>query len=165
MNELLRHKGGARLMMAIAGIGAGIGLAGPAIGKPTKAVPYWASISEGEARMRVGPSLDYPSNWIYRRRDLPVKVVQVLGNWRKIVDSAGAHGWMHVRLLSDTKTAIVITGTAALRSAASDDAPVVFRAEQGVVGRLSDCAGAWCRLTVGSQRGFVRADSLWGGTD
>ena len=62
--------------------------------------------------MRVGPSLDYPSNWVYRRRDLPVKVVQVLGNWRKIEDSTGTQGWMHVRLLSDTATALVIGATA-----------------------------------------------------
>src|SRR3546814_16164874 len=34
-----------------------------------KKPPYWASLSKDEARMRAGPSMDYPANWIYRRRD------------------------------------------------------------------------------------------------
>lgn len=128
----------------------------------TKKTPYWASISENEARMRVGPSLDYPSNWIYRRRDLPVKVLQVHSNWRKIEDSTGTQGWMHVRLLSDTPTAIVIGGPAVMREGAREDARALYSAEPGVVGRISDCGGGWCAFDVRGQRGFIRSDSLWG---
>lgn len=139
-------------------------MAGAAHGEGKRKVPYWASISEQEARMRVGPSLDYPSNWIYRRRDLPVRIVQVLGNWREVEDSAGAQGWMHVRLLSDTRTAIVVDGLAAMRAAPDESAGVNFRAEPGVVGRLGDCANGWCLFDVGGKKGFVRADALWGAT-
>lgn len=128
-----------------------------------KKTPYWASISEAEARMRVGPSLDYPSNWIYRRRDLPVKVVQVLGNWRKIEDPSGTQGWMHVRLLSDTATALVVgEGPVELREEPSETARLLYRAEPGVVGRVHDCADGWCALNVHGQQGYARASSLWG---
>ena len=112
--------------------------------------------------MRVGPSLDYPSNWIYQRRDLPVKVLQVLGNWRKIQDPDGTQGWMHVRLLSDTATALVTDAAADIRGEKSDAAPLLYRAEHGVVGRVSDCTEGWCQLGVGGKRGYVRASSLWG---
>ncbi len=130
-----------------------------------KPVPYWASISQDEARMRVGPSLDYPSNWVYRRRDLPVKVVQVLGLWRKVEDSAGAQGWMHVRLLSDTPTAIVTAQIAPMRTTPHDSARALFRAEKGVVGRLSDCSGGWCSFDVKGQKGFVKISDIWGGVE
>ena len=143
-------------------LGASLMATGPAQGQAKKKVPYWASLSQSEARMRVGPSLDYPSNWIYRRRALPVKVVQVHGNWRKIEDSAGAQGWMHVRLLSDTPTALVTGGITPLRAAPSDGAATLYRAEPGVVGRLSDCSAGWCKMDVAGQKGFVRADSVWG---
>lgn len=132
---------------------------------PNKPVPYWASLSHDEARMRVGPSLDYPSNWIYRRRDLPLKVVQVLGLWRKVQDPDGAQGWMHVRLLSDTPTAIVKAQIAPLRQSANDGARALFRAERGVVGRLSDCSSGWCSFDAKGQRGYVKADDVWGATD
>lgn len=145
-------------------LGAGIALAavGTAFAAPGKPVPYWASLSQDEARMRVGPSLDYPSNWVYRRRDLPVKVVQVLGLWRKIEDADGTQGWMHVRLLSDTPTGIVRAGVAPLRESPREGARALFRAERGVVGRLSDCSGGWCSFDVKGQRGYVKASDVWG---
>lgn len=147
-----------------AGAAAALCWAGGAWASPVKQVPYWASLTQPEARMRVGPSLDYPSNWVYRRRDLPVKVVQVLGLWRKVEDSAGAQGWMHVRLLSDTPTAIVTAPIAPMRESASTDARTVYRAEKGVVGRLSSCGKGWCQFDVGGQRGFVRVEDIWGAT-
>lgn len=127
-----------------------------------KRPPYWASLSATEARMRVGPSLDYPSSWIYRRRDLPVKVVQIHGLWRKVEDSTGTQGWMHVRLLSDTATAIITGEMAELRAAPEAGAKLLYRAEPGVVGRVSECAKGWCALDVLGQRGYVRSASLWG---
>src|SRR3546814_3150906 len=81
-----------------------------------KKPPYWASLSKDEARMRAGPSMDYPANWIYRRRDLPVKVVAVYSHWRKIEDPDGTQGWMHVRLLSDQPTARSEEHTSELQS-------------------------------------------------
>jgi SH3-like domain-containing protein len=153
-----------RFWMVAGALGALTG-AGAAIGAPNKPVPYWASISQDEARMRVGPSLDYPSNWVYRRRDLPVKVVQVLGLWRKVEDPDGAQGWMHVRLLSDTPTAIVKADVAPMHESASDGAASLYRAERGVVGRLSDCSRDWCAFDVKGRRGYVKASDLWGATD
>lgn len=149
--------------LAGASLIAALGIAGTALAAP-KPVPYWASLNQDEARMRVGPSLDYPSSWVYRRRDLPVKVVQVLGLWRKVEDPGGTQGWMHVRLLSDTPTAIVTAPVASLRQGPSDNARSLFRAEKGVVGRLSSCDDGWCSLDVAGQRGFVRVSELWGAT-
>ena len=40
-----------------------------------KAVPYWASIASGEAMTRTGPGKNYPGVWLYKRRDLPVRVI------------------------------------------------------------------------------------------
>ncbi|MET0376899.1 MAG: SH3 domain-containing protein, partial [Rhizorhabdus sp.] len=56
-------------------------------------VPYWASISTGDALMRTGPERTYPATWRYRRRDLPVQVMQVYGNWRRIREQDGTEGW------------------------------------------------------------------------
>lgn len=154
-----------RWMLGLGLLLVGAGTSAPLAAQGGRPVPYWASISEDEARMRVGPSLDFPSNWIYRRRDLPVKVVQVLGLWRKVEDSEGAQGWMHVRLLSDTATGIVTATIAPMKDAPDDGARTLFRAEKGVVGRLSACANGWCAFDVRGQRGYVRANDLWGGTE
>lgn len=135
---------------------------GQEAGAQTKTPPYWASISASEARMRVGPSLDYPSSWVYRRRDLPVRVVQVHGNWRKVADESGTEGWMHVRLLSDTPTAMVTAGEGRMYRKTGGGGGLAFRAQKGVVGRLSECSRGWCLFDVGGRRGYIEVASLWG---
>lgn len=115
--------------------------------------------------MRVGPSLDFPADWVYRRKGLPVKVVQVVGNWRKIEDESGTQGWMHVAMLTGKLTAMVIGGVADMRESPSDSASILFRAQPGVVGNISDCANDWCAFDVGGKQGFIRKTSLWGGVN
>src|SRR5688500_1331069 len=75
-----------------------------------KQPPYWASIASGEAMMRTGPGRNYPGTWLYKRRDLPVRVVKLYPQWRMIEDPDGTRGWMLVTLLSDRRTAIVRPG-------------------------------------------------------
>lgn len=138
-----------------------VSLAPPALGQ-LKKPPYWASVSKSEARMRTGPSSDYPANWVYRRRDLPVRVIAIYSHWRQVEDPEGTRGWMHVRLLSDQPTAIITGGTQPLRKAPERGAPVLYRAEAGVVGRISDCADGWCYIDVQGRKGFIETAHLWG---
>src|SRR5690606_3953596 len=91
--------------------------------------PYWASIASGEAMMRRGPGRTYPGEWLYVRRDLPIRVIEVYQDWRKIEDPDGATGWMLVSLLSDTRTAIVRgESPRELRERPDAASPVRFRA-------------------------------------
>jgi SH3-like domain-containing protein len=125
-------------------------------------LPYWASINVDEARMRKGPSPDVPVIWEYRRKDLPVKVVARFETWRKIEDPDGTQGWMAARLLSRTRTAIVIGETRPLREEASVSAAVAYRAEPGVVGRITDCKDGWCLFDVKGRKGWIQTDHIWG---
>lgn len=125
--------------------------------------PYWASISSGRAMMRTGPGRNFPASWLYVRRDLPIQVVEVHESWRKVRDPDGASGWMLVNLLSDQRTAIVRGGEPQPMHQQADAAsPIAHRAEPGVVGRISDCQGGWCRFDAQGRSGFIRTGSLWG---
>lgn len=126
-------------------------------------VPYWASISQPVARMRKGPSPDLPAIWDYRREDLPVKVLERYQTWRKVEDPDGTVGWMAARLLSAQRTGYVVGEIRAMHVDPSDSSPIAWRAEPGVVGRLSDCADGWCYFDVSGRRGYIRADHVWGG--
>ena len=141
-----------------------VGLAAiPAAQAQEKKTPYWASISAGEAMMRTGPGRNYPATWLYKRADLPVKVVEVYPQWRKVQDPGGTTGWMLVNLLSDTRTAIVRgTEPAPLHEAPRAESKIRYRAEPGVVGRLSECTVDWCRFDVGKRGGFIRTGNIWG---
>jgi SH3-like domain-containing protein len=135
---------------------------GGAQAQSAKKTPYWASLSKGEAVMRVGPGKDFPASWVYLRRDLPLKVVLTHPDWRKVEDSDGATGWLHVRLLKDDPTAIVKGGTADLRDKPSAGSKLLYRVAPGVVGRITGCANGWCAFETGGKSGYVLAQSLWG---
>ena len=81
----------------------------PAIAQQRKP-PYYAAISAGKARMRTGPGRNYPISWVYKRAHLPIKVVDIYQDWRRIEDPDGTQGWMQVGLLTAERTGM-ITGS------------------------------------------------------
>ena len=127
-----------------------------------KKPPYWASLAAGKARMRTGPGQQFPASWLYQRAGLPVRVIETYPNWRKIVDPDGTQGWMQANLLSDSRTALVIGEIRQLRAKPQADANIIWRAEPGVVGKLSDCGRGWCKLDVRGRIGFIEATHIWG---
>ena len=139
-----------------------VALTAPALAQD-KTPPYWASIASGEAMMRTGPGKNYPGIWLYKRRDLPIRVVKTYPNWRMIEDPDGTRGWMLVTLLSDRRTGIVRKGEPrAMRVQPSESSAIRYRVEAGVVGRLEKCRANWCQMKVGKREGYIRASDVWG---
>lgn len=150
-----------RRHLALFVLAAWAGLIG--VAEAQRQTPYWASISSGRAMMRTGPGQNYPGTWLYVRPDLPIKVVGVRGDWRRVEDPDGTIGWMLVRLLSDQRSGIVRGQQPQPMHEAADPASRVrYLAEPGVVGRVSACADGWCAFNVGGKRGHIRVEVLWG---
>ena len=126
-------------------------------------VPYWASLRAEEVNMRVGPSPNFPIDWVYKRQGLPVKVVRVMQGWRLVQDPDGTQGWIVARLLNPERTAIVTgEGVAAMRAEPNDGARLMWNAEPGVVGKLGNCEAGWCLFDVTGREAWIRQDRLWG---
>jgi len=64
--------------------------------------------------------------------------------------------------LSAQRSAIIRGDVAALRSAPSTSAALLWRAEPGVVGRISKCTSGWCWFDVRGQAGYVEMSHIWG---
>jgi SH3-like domain-containing protein len=124
--------------------------------------PYWASLGAGQARMRTGPGRNYPANWLYQRAGLPVRVIETYPGWRKVRDQDGTEGWMIVNLLTDQRTGMITGSIAELRDSPNPGAHVVWRAEPGVIGRISHCGAGWCRIDIAGRGGFIETGHLWG---
>ncbi len=126
-------------------------------------VPYWAALRHDKANMRVGPSQEYPIEWIYRRKGLPVKVVRVREGWRLVQDIDGTQGWIAASQLTPDRSVLVVgDGLADLRAEPSQSAALRWRAEPGVVARFKRCREAWCEIDAGGRSGWVLAERLWG---
>src|SRR3546814_4058692 len=69
---------------------------------------------------------------------------------------------MAARLLSRTRTAIVTGDIRPLREDAKVSAAIAYRAQPGVVGRISDCKNGWCLFDVQGRKGWVQTEHIWG---
>ena len=125
-------------------------------------IPRYVSFKAVEGNVRRGPSLSHRIDWIYKRKDLPLKITAEYGNWRRVEDVDGAGGWVHYSLLSGVRTVIVEADQLAMRMKPTDQAPVNALVERNVVARLGECLPDWCRIRAGGYRGWVRKAALWG---
>ena len=125
-------------------------------------LPRYVSLRAGEANARRGPSTTHRIDWVFTRRDLPVRITAEHGHWRRIEDRDGAGGWVHYSLLSGTRTVIIERDMLPLRSRPDATAPETARLEMGVIARLNNCTPDWCRLSVGGYRGWAEKSALWG---
>jgi SH3-like domain-containing protein len=131
-----------------------------------KKTPYWASLNASEVMMRKGPGRNFPAEWLYKRKGLPVKVVKTYkaqhAEWRRIQDPDGAEGWVQANLLTETRAALVIGDVRPLRDKPVADAAIVWRAEPGVVGKVSQCAKGWCLFDARGRAGYIEVAHLFG---
>jgi len=126
-------------------------------------LPYWASLRYDEVRMRVGPSREYPIEWIYRRKGLPVKVVRSRDEWDLVEDPEGTRGWIAQSQLSRKRTIMIIgEGLATMFEQPLVNSAIRWRAEPGVVARLLLCRDGWCEIDVAGRTGWVDASRLLG---
>lgn len=129
-------------------------------------LPYWAALRYDEVRMRVGPSEEYPIEWVYKRKGLPVKVVRVREGWRLVEDPEGTQGWIASSQLNPDRGVMVKgSGLADVRADASSNAALKWRAEPGVVATLLRCRAAWCEVDITGRKGWVARGRLWGTED
>jgi SH3-like domain-containing protein len=153
---------GKTMMAALLLTGSATVIAAPPPVPGARPTPYWASLSAGQARLRTGPGRNYPASWLYQRQGLPIRVIEVYPGWRKIRDPEGVEGWMITNLLSAQRTAMITGATVALLDSPRSGARTIWRAQPGVVGRISRCADGWCRFDASGRAGYVEAAHLWG---
>lgn len=125
-------------------------------------LPRFASLRADEVNLRVGPGENYPIEWVYQRKGLPVKIIEGFQNWRRIEDRQGAKGWVLDRMLTDKRAVVVEGAVEPLHGRPDAASPIVARAEPGVVAQLLACGGAWCRIEADGYSGWVQRSELWG---
>lgn len=118
-------------------------------------VPRFASLRSGRAYMRAGPGKQYPVTWVYVRPGVPLEVLAEWNVWRQVRDSDGTEGWMDRAMLSTDRTIQITRQARELRARPDVSAPIVLRAEPGVVMRLTMCADRWCRVEGEGRSGYL----------
>ena len=127
-------------------------------------MPRFVSLKASEGNVRRGPSLSHRIDWVFKRRDMPLRVTAEHGHWRRVEDRDGMGGWVHYSLLSGVRTALVEQNLLALHARPDPRAPVNAQLEIGVVARLGKCSAEWCELRSGGYKGWAPKAQFWGAT-
>lgn len=137
-------------------------LAAAAQAPPAEKLPRFASLRSDEVNLRVGPGETYPIVWVLKRKNMPVEIIEEFQNWRRVRDWQGDKGWLLDRMVTGKRDVIVDGAVRALRRQPDPSAPIVARAEPGVVAQLIELQGGWCRIEAGGYKGWVQRSDVWG---
>ena len=120
------------------------------------------SLRNNKVHLRQGPSFDYPIKLIYKKKFLPVEVIDQLDNWRKIKDYESNTGWIHISQLSKKRTAINNKKNSIIFVRDTIYSKPLVKLEKGRLLLIKKCLDLWCKISSGSYTGWIRKENLWG---
>lgn len=122
----------------------------------------WCALKSNTVNVRTGPGKRYPIKWVYKRRDMPLKVTANYEEWVKIEDFEGTTGWVHPSMVSEKHTFIVNDEYVYLKKDSKKDSSYIAKLEEGVIGEMITCEEDLCKVSIGSWEGFIAKDRIWG---
>ena len=120
------------------------------------------SLKKNEVNLRQGPSFEYPIKLIYKKKYLPVIILDKSGPWKKIKDFENNTGWIHTVLLSKKKSAINIKNNSVLYKKPTIFSKPIAKLETGRLMLIKKCKVKWCKITSGDYGGWILKNTLWG---
>ena len=132
--------------------------------KKNSPLPRFVSLKQEKTYLRTGPGVQYPIDWVYQIKKLPLEVILEFGTWRKVRDVRGGQGWIHQSMLSNVRTFIITGQIRTLRKSESSKSNPVAKLEVNVVGKISKCKhiSSWCIVSADGYKGWLRRVDFWG---
>ena len=120
------------------------------------------SLKNNEVNLRQGPSFEYPIKFIYKKKFLPIEVLDKSETWVKIKDFQNNSGWIHASQLSKKKSAICKKNNSVIYKKPTIFSKPVAKLEIGRLVLIKKCKVEWCKITSGGFDGWIYKNSLWG---
>ncbi|MGB4100782.1 MAG: SH3 domain-containing protein [Alphaproteobacteria bacterium] len=135
---------------------------GGSSGKDVIPLPRFASLRFSEVNTRTGPGTRYPIEWVYRRAELPVEIIQSHEAWYRIRDHEHAEGWVHKTKVRMARRGIVMNQLHAVRTGPDEKSAIAAHVEPGVIFELQSCDVSWCEVRGAEYEGYLRKSDFYG---
>jgi SH3-like domain-containing protein len=123
---------------------------------------YFRTLRNDKVNLRQGPSFEYPIKILYKKKFLPVLILDSSDNFRKIRDHENNTGWIHRSQLSKNKAAIVIDGDLIMFNSPTIYSNPLAILKKGRLVKIDKCKKTWCKARTSEFKGWIKNDSLWG---
>jgi len=120
------------------------------------------SLKNDKVNLRQGPSFKYPIKIIYKKKYLPVIILDKSETWRQIKDFENNYGWIHISQLSRKKSALNIKKNSILYKNSTIYSKPIAKLEIGRLVLIKKCNEKWCKISSGDFKGWVLKNTLWG---
>tara|TARA_B100000287_G_scaffold93591_1_gene85764 strand:+ start:801 stop:1250 length:450 start_codon:yes stop_codon:yes gene_type:complete len=122
---------------------------------------FFLMLKNNKVNVRYGPSFDYPIKYIYKKIQLPVRVIDRKENFRRILDHKNNSGWIHISQLRKSKSLIVLENKILFNKPSKFSKPVA-RIEKGRLLLVKKCENKWCKIKTGEFTGWIDKENIWG---
>ena len=120
------------------------------------------TLKNNKVNLRQGPSFKHPIKLIYKKKYLPVIIINKIETWREIKDQQSNSGWIHVSQLSKRKSGInIIENSIIYKKPTVYSKPIVIL-KTGRLVLIKKCKKNWCKISSGGFSGWILKNSLWG---
>ena len=132
------------------------------ISQPIKAKDeFFLMLKNKKVNVRYGPGFDYPVKYIYKKIQLPLKVIDKKENFRRIIDHKNNSGWIHFSQLRKAKSFIVLKKKIIFKKPSKFSKPIA-KIEKGRLLIIKKCDIQWCKIQTEEFIGWIDIKNVWG---
>ena len=122
---------------------------------------YYLILKNNKVNVRYGPGFDYPIKFVYKKKNLPVKIIDKKENFRRIIDFKNNSGWIHASQLKKGKAFILLEDQILFKKPTKYSKPIL-KIEKGRLLMVKKCKKIWCRVRTENYTGWVKNEKVWG---
>ena len=122
---------------------------------------YFLMLKNNKVNVRYGPDLNSPIKYIYKKKFLPVKVIDKKENFRRIIDLKNNSGWIHRSQLSKIKSFIILEDKILFSKPTKYSKPII-KISKGRLLLVKKCKSKWCKIKTDQYTGWVITKNIWG---
>jgi SH3-like domain-containing protein len=127
----------------------------------TYAQNQFLSLKKNKVTVRYGPGFDYPIKFIYKKINLPVKLIDKKENFRRIIDLKKNSGWIHISQLKKINSIIILENKILFKKPSKFSKPI-SRLEKGRLLIIKKCQNKWCNVKTENYTGWLKKENIWG---
>ena len=119
------------------------------------------SLKKDKVNVRYGPSFDSPIKFVYKKINLPIKLIDKKENFRRIIDFKNNSGWIHISQLKNVNSIIPLTDKVLFKKPTKFSKPLA-NIKKGRVLVVLKYDGDWCKIQLAEYKGWITKKDLWG---
>ena len=122
---------------------------------------YYLILKNNKVNVRYGPGFNYQIKYIYKKKNLPIKVIDKKENFRRIIDFKKNSGWIHISQLKKGKSIILLEDQILFKKPTKYSKPL-FKIAKGRLLLVKKCKKKWCKVKTEDYLGWIITNNIWG---